>query len=342
MDTSDFTDPILRDFFITADGLIFSVVDYFHPPEGIRSVLRYIPEKNGPRFRKENQTAYKKADSQEAVRYLKSTHPDWVADVAVVPRHEIRQILKPTAVVTEIRAGKKEMPAAKELIRRFENAGIPADAMGISGSVLAGLENDESDIDFAVYGADWTKARAALFEMKKESAEKKEKADSGYEISELDEAMWRKVHEKRKSPLTFEDFMAHELRKGMRGMLTDQRSGKKTYFDLLFIRAPEQIKEPIRRGKDTEKTEITAVIIDAEFSFDNPAIYLIDHPEISEIYSYTHTYAGQALKGERIKARGMTEEFGHQKRLVIGTSREAEDEWILSLTLLAKDGGKQE
>jgi len=341
MFATEFIDPTLRDFFITNDGLIFSVADYFHPPEGIRSVLRYIPDNAGVRFRNESQTAYKKADFDDSFLFLKENYPDWVFDVAVVPRSEIKQILKPNDAVSALLSGYKEFPAAKELVRRFEEAGIPAAAMGISGSVLAGVENEESDIDFAVYGEDWKKAHSALIEMKAKNETENEKInekknENSFEIRELDEKMWRKVYDKRKSPLSFEDFLAHELRKGMRGMMIEAKTGKKTYFDLLFIRSPDQIKTPIQRGKDTIKAEIEAVVVNADFSFDNPAIYLIDHAEISEIYSYTHTYAGQARSGEKIKARGMIEEIGTKKRLVIGTSREAADEWIISLTLLEK------
>ncbi len=50
--------------------------------------------------------------------------------------------------------------------------------------------------------------------------------------------------------------------------------------------------------------------------------------------SYTHTYAGQALAGERIEARGMVEVVGNMKRLVVETTREAKGEWIRSLTVM--------
>jgi predicted nucleotidyltransferase len=55
------------------------------------------------------------------------------------------------------------------------------------------------------------------------------------------------------------------------------------------------------------------------------------------VLSYTHTYAGQALVGERIEARGV-EALGDIKRLVVGTTREPKGEWIRSLTLLDKNG----
>lgn len=323
-----FKDPVLRDFFVTKNGLIFSVSDYFHPPEGIRAVLRYIPDVNGPRVRRTNGKRYRKAGFEDSFEYLKENHPDWAADVAVVPRPEIAEILKPSDAAAEF-LKKRENPAVSELIRRFGEAGIPAGSMGITGSLLAGLENDESDIDFLVYGADWVKAKNALAALKKEDAGK---TDLKFRIAELDEEMWHTVYKKRKSPLSFEDFLAHEIRKGNRGMLVIE-NGRNVYFDLLFVRSEDQMQGPIRRGTDTEKTIIEAVVTNDDFIFDSPAIYLIAHDDIDEIYSYTHTYAGQALKGETVRARGVVEIIGGKKRLVIGTSREAEDEWMISLSL---------
>ncbi|WNY28114.1 hypothetical protein MmiEs2_02960 [Methanimicrococcus stummii] len=326
-------DPILRDFFVTKDDLIFSVPDYCHPKEGIRAVLRYIPDENGPRVRKSTGKRYRKAGFEESFDFLRENYPTWVFDVAVVPRSEIIEFLKPGDVVKDILSGKRENPAALELIRRFKEAGISENSMGISGSILPGLENDESDIDFLVYGEDWQKAKEILAAMKKEDSEEKIGSDTPYRISELDENMWRTVYQKRKSPFSFDVFMAHEIRKGNRGMFVVD-SGKNVYFDLLFARSQNQIKAPIQRGIDTEKIVIEATVTNDDFAFDSPAIYLIDHAEIDEIYSYTHTYAGQARKGEKIRARGIVEVIGDKKRLVIGTTREAEDEWMISLSLL--------
>jgi predicted nucleotidyltransferase len=106
-----------------------------------------------------------------------------------------------------------------------------------------------------------------------------------------------------------------------------------TYFDLLYVRDWEDIA-PCLRGWDTGIETIEATVTNADFSFDSPAIYKIDHPEIDYVLSYTHTYAGQALAGERIEARGVVEVIGKMKRLVVGTTREPRGEWIRSLTLL--------
>ncbi|WNY25009.1 DNA polymerase subunit beta [Methanolapillus millepedarum] len=324
-------DPVLRDFFITRNGFIFSVPDYFHPAAGIRSILRYVPDPSGDRIFRKTNIRYRKAGFEESFEIVRQQHPEWVFDVIVVPGDEIKQILKPNDAVVDILSGKIQNPAALFLIRRMEKF-IPVSSMGISGSILAGLDNDNSDIDFLVYGTDWENARTALNQMKKSKTNQTGEPP----ITELDDDMWRTVYEKRKSPLSFDDFFAHEIRKGNRGMI--HMPDKNVYFDLLFARSPEQIGKAPERGTDTEKIEIEAVVTNADFAFDSPAVYEINHPEISEIFSYTHTYAGQALAGEKIRARGMVEVIGNKKRLVIGTKREIEDEWMVSLSLLEKCG----
>ena len=55
----------------------------------------------------------------------------------------------------------------------------------------------------------------------------------------------------------------------------------------------------------------------------------IKHNSIKEVISYTATYIGQAKKGEKIEAAGFIEEDKDGvRRLLVGTSREAEEEYI--------------
>ena len=144
--------------------------------------------------------------------------------------------------------------------------------------------------------------------------------------------MWQRIYRKRIPDISFDEFMLHESRKGNRGMVEG------TYFDLLFVREWDQIKEPLLRGKDTVNMKIEARVTNADFAFDSPAYYKVEHDEIDHVLSYTHTYAGQALPGELIEVRGIVEEVGDIKRLVVGTSREPKGEWIRSLTWLEKCG----
>ncbi len=300
----------IRDFFETRQGWIFAVSDYCHPL-GIRSLLRYVPDEKG-----ERETCgrrYRKMDFDDAYRFLRMEHPDWVADLHQVPPEEVERIFSPSQALPAVA---RADPRVKKIVDILARGGVPEQQMGITGSMLVGLQGPSSDIDFIVYGPSWWKARDILT-----------RAKSTGEMDDLDRATWRKIYLKRKPETPFEEFMLHEKRKGNRGMVQG------TYFDLLFTRDWEQIQtQP--PGRPAGAARIEARVTNADFSFDSPAIYRLDHPEVKEIFCYSHTYAGQALPGESIEARGVLEETEYGLRLVVGTTREARGEWIRSLTLM--------
>ena len=300
----------IRDFFQTRQGWIFAVSDYCHP-HGIRSLLRYVPDLKGER--EAGGRRYRKLDFDDAYRFLRIKQPDWVADLHQVPAEEIELTFSPSHALLGLA---QTDPRVKRIVQTLAGAGVPMQQMGITGSMLVGLQGPGSDIDFVVYGPSWWKARDILA-----------RAKSNGEMDDLDEATWRKIYLKRKPEIGFEEFMIHEKRKGNRGMVEG------TYFDLLFTRDWEQI-QPQPRGRQAGAAQIEARVVNADFSFDSPAIYRLDHPEVKEIFSYSHTYAGQALPGERIEAKGVLEETENGLRLVVGTTREARGEWIRSLTLM--------
>lgn len=301
----------LRDFIITDDDWIFAAADYCHE-EGIRSVLRYVPDPEGTRG---TDKKYRKLDFDDAFIFMEQARPEWVEDVHVIPHNRVKQVLHPNERISAL---VQENPKVREIVKALEKD-IPLDKMGVTGSLLPGLDIESSDIDFVVYGKSWFKARDIIAQAKKENTS----------ITEIDDEMWHEIYKKRIPEISFDEFLIHEIRKGNRGMVDG------TYFDLLYVRDWEEIT-PFKRGIDIGHKTIEATVTNADYSFDSPAIFKIDHPEISYVLSYTHTYAGQALAGERIEASGMVESVGDIKRLVVGTKREPKGEWIRSLTLLEK------
>ena len=300
----------IRDFFETKDGWIFAVSDYSHP-EGLRSLLRYVPDEAGER--EACGRRFRKMDFDQAFEFLKRVRPDYVHDLHVVPESDVVRYYQPSVGLKSL-AGKD--PRVMKIAEILHEGGVPWQEMGITGSMLLGLHSSSSDIDFVVYGPMWWKARSIVMQAKARGL-----------IEDLDEFTWKKIYSKRKPEISFEEFMLHEKRKGNRGMIDG------TYFDLLFTRDWSQISpQPV--GRSIGQSLIEAKVVDAEFAFDSPAIFRLDHPRIKEIFCFTHTYAGQALPGETIEAKGVLEETAGGLRLVVGTTREARGEWIKSLTLL--------
>jgi len=302
----------IRDFFQTIEGWIFAVSDYDHP-HGLRSLLRYVPDPAGERLA--DGIRYRKMDFEQAFDFLRQNHPDYISDLHVVPESDVFRLYDPCQGLR--RVAERDFKTDK-IARVLNQSGVPWEKMGITGSRLVGLEAPGSDIDFVVYGPMWWKARDIVDRAKREGT-----------IQDLDEETWKRIYTKRNPEISLEEFMLHEKRKGNRGMIDG------TYFDLLFTRDWNQI-QPLEKGTPAGQGLVEALVTDCEFAFDSPAIFRLDHPEVKEILCFTHTYAGQALPGERIEAKGVLEETASGLRLVVGTTREARGEWIRSLSLLEK------
>ena len=305
----------IRDFVITAQDWIFSVVSYDMGEENVKCLLRYIPDERGDRV--SGKGRYRKLDFYESYDFLRRHRPQYVKDVHIVPKEDIKEILRPEVRLPLIAEREERVRTIYELFGKH----IPKDSIGITGSFLCGLNNEKSDLDFVVYGLkNFNLARAVIEDAKARGI-----------IHEIKEVVWKQIYEKRNPELSYNEFVAHERRKKNRGVIGS------TYLDILYVRDWNEIKKldmrNYEKGEIVGYTEITAEVKDASFSFDSPAIYEVEHPEINKVLSFTHTYTGQALEGEKIEARGVMERTKHETRLVVGTTREAKGEWIRSLSL---------
>lgn len=303
----------LRDFIEDRDGWLYAVSTYDNS-ERAGCTLRYIPDEEGDRVTGDGRR-YRKVDFDEAFSLVAQKKPGYRDVFHRVPLSDIRRVLKPEEEIDRIAARDARV---RRLLSLFS---LPPGSIGCTGSFLCGLENEASDIDLVVYGEYWFRAVEML----------RDATVSGV-LESIDEAMWRRIYEKRRPELDFNEFLLHEKRKWNRGKIGT------TYFDILYTRSYADAESvPHAKGRVLGMGTIEATVTDARFSHDSPAIYHVDHEEVSSVLSFTHTYSGQAREGEVIKARGILEEHGGDVWLIVGTSREAKGEFIRSLTLLGKD-----
>lgn len=301
----------LRDFVMTKDGCLYAVSGYENDSSA-ECVLRYVPTPDGDRTAPSG-TRYKKYDFADAFAWVKEHRPEYLDLVHRVPLSDIVRVLKPEEEAAGIAAGN---PRVARLFSHFD---LPPMSYGCTGSLLAGLENSASDIDMVVYGSAWFLAREQLMAAVKAG-----------KIPAMSEEMWQKVYRKRVPDISFDEFVLHESRKFNRGEFEG------TYFDLLYSRGYDNLHSvpPITLGEKTGVITIEAKVTDASLAFDSPGIYKVDHEEIDMVLSFTHTYCGQCFTGETLEAKGVVEEHGDQTWLIIGTTREAHGEYIVSRTLL--------
>jgi len=300
----------LRDFIEDRDGWIYAVSTYDNADK-IGCVLRYVPDAGGERVHASG-TRYKKYDFEDAYAFIAEHKPQYADLLQRIPYSDVKRVMKPDLELPHIA---RQHPRVQKLIDLFM---LPSDTLGCTGSLLCGLENEASDIDMVVYGRHWFTAQALV-----------RQGILNGKVDGLSSEMWQKVYDKRKPEISYDEFVLHEQRKWNRGQIEG------TYFDILYTRSYDELKSAHHcKGTVIGKHTIMAKVVDASLSFDNPAIYEIEHESVSRVLSFTHTYSGQALAGETIEACGVCEQHGSERWLVVGTTREAKGEYIVSKTLL--------
>lgn len=300
-----------RDFIETAEGLIFAVVDSAPEDGKVLSFLRYVREAS----------AYRKVSTTEANTVLRKHYPAYLhhstrldADLHAVPLAAIRRHYQPRERARKLlEKGPGDAIEAKlsRLLIKLTEDGLPPECLGVTGSLLIGQQTPASDLDVVVYGhPHFLRARETVRRL----------IASG-ELEDLNGESWRDTYERRGCALSFEEFLLHERRKGNKGMIEG------TKFDLAFVEE-EPDREPMRWRK-IGQARIRARVVDDGHAFGYPGRYRLDHPQVREAVSFTHTYVGQAEVGELIEASGMLEESDAGfRRLVVGSSREAPGEYI--------------
>ncbi|MGZ8217497.1 nucleotidyltransferase domain-containing protein [Methylomagnum sp.] len=306
-----------RDFIETSEGFIFAVVDTCPEDGRVLCFLRYV--RRDGRLRKLGTAAAQASLAAHAPAYL-FTSKRLEASLHGVPTERIRRHYQPRERVRELLATSArdaiEAKAARWL-RLMADHGLDLARLGLTGSLLLGAQTAASDLDFVIYGREaFFQARRLVHAL----------IEAG-ELANLDEAAWREAYDRRGCALSFEEYLWHERRKFNKGLI----DGTKFDITLTGEDAPHDV-EPVRK---LGRTTLRAVVDDARHAYDHPAAYRLDHPDITEALSFTHTYAGQAEAGERIEIAGIVEETAAgQRRLVVGSSREAPGEYIRVLNLV--------
>jgi len=302
----------LRDFIVDSDGWLYAVSTYDND-EKVGCVLRYVPDDNGERIDPSGKR-YKKYDFEDAYAFIAQHKPYYSNLVQRIPVNDVKKVLKPDVEISGIASRHIRV---QKLLDHFR---LPSGTIGCTGSLLCGLENELSDIDMVVYGKHWFIAQGLVRDGIREG-----------KLEGLSPHMWQKVYEKRKPEIPYDQFVLHELRKWNRGQIDG------TYFDILYTRSYDELERASTdKGEVIGKMVIEAKVTDASLSFDSPALYEVEHESVSRVLSFTHTYSGQALAGETIEACGICEQHGNDRWLVVGTTREARGEYIISRTLLGR------
>ncbi|MDH5815246.1 MAG: nucleotidyltransferase domain-containing protein [Candidatus Nezhaarchaeota archaeon] len=326
-----------RDYVETVEGLFFTVVGNVHPVNYVIAYLKYIPSSEGKwgRERKFKRALpyYTVPMLLDTISYLKQYYPHYVTffnelgiEMSAIPLSKLLKHYCPERRLQEIIEKSKDHleSMAVDLAQSIaDEAGIPINDLGVTGSLLIGIHQPFSDIDLVVYGRNSAmKVKEALLKLYEEPKRGIERLPK----ERLEELLERR---QRLFYLSKNDAEIICSRKWNRGFF----KGKE--FSIHPVKKDDEVNEVF--GEFTYKpiglATIRGTVIDSSESMFMPSRWLVDEVEslsgvnaegVTELCSYEGLYMGIVNEGETFEARGKVEavyrrgKFDHY-RLLIGS-----------------------
>ena len=321
------------DLIRTRSGVVFDVKGLVHPEGKVVAFPRFIPAPQGTRGSKEK--LYGKVYSLgDRFKYLQENQPELIVFDPVfdemfceVPESEIVELYKPSEKLSQLRVSQKLSALEKKALTLAEDlkeaSGIPWSAIGISGSIMADLTTETSDIDPLIYGMENCRKAYRALQMLLKNRTSHFKPYSKTELEALFE------FRSKDTQMSFEDFEKVENRKAFQGKFLG------TDYFVRFVKDWPEVNEHYGDVcyKNSGYAKVTANIADSSSSLFTPCTYKIENvqvvegPEISpikEIVSFRGRFCEQATVGEEVTAQGKVEHVTDKRseseyyRLILG------------------------
>jgi predicted nucleotidyltransferase len=317
------------DFIETIDELIFDVKGLVHPPDRVVAYLRYFPDGQGRRIRAG--INYRKVYSlYDRAKLLAKQWPHYVwkdpffgREVQAVPVDMVKEHHLPTERLARLRSAVglngQERLAVDLAETLAKEAQVPVSKIGLSGSILVGLQTKESDIDLILYGSNASRKCHSKLRPLLETCSQGFRPYASREL--------RKLYAQRelRAAMPFEIFAKHERLKVLQGKFMG------TEYFIRCVKEWDEWSENYgdRRYSQVGRATVRATISDDCESIFTPCIYYIvdahatgKHRAPTEIVSFRGRFCEQAHTGEKVLARGMLEKVADERgvtyRLVVG------------------------
>jgi predicted nucleotidyltransferase len=300
----------VKDFVATAEGLVFAVVENGLENGRVRCFLRY----------QRTQSGWQKLSTAQANLLLTKFYPQYQFYSTVLDTHlhavavnSVTCHFQPKLVLQQLLAMDTTDAVqldCRELLFSLMQQGLDVKQLGLTGSLLIGAQNNQSDIDLVFYDK-------LAFQHAREIIQKLIVQKS---LSALNDDDWQDSYARRACALDLTEYIWHERRKFNKAMI----NGRK--FDISLVDAAALSEQKFEKQG---QVKFKSKVVDATRAFEYPAQFVIDHKQIKCVVSYTATYTGQAFAGESVEISGQLEqsERGVQ-RVVVGSNREAAGEYI--------------
>lgn len=301
---------ILEGYYVKAGGDIYAVKGVVHPPDKIIALPVYIKTLNGK---------YKRIRSlREAFNYLEKNKPNYLEKLnftgqvtPVVPLNDVEEVYDPLQFSGSSTDAGRDALTFKELIESSTNIKV-----GVSGSILLGLDDPSSDIDLVVYGLS---AGESLLEILRELRIK----GIAKPVNMLE---WL-IETRMDSCITPNEWLKLESRKLLTGVFKDR-----LYTSKIVPLPAEYWEDQSQIVREIGRASVICRVVDSRYSKTTPNLYYVkvlkilngssEALNILQAMSMRSRFAELASSGDIVKVEGRLEEvtiFGEKfHRIFIG------------------------
>ena len=202
-----------KDFIETSEGLVFAVVTDMIEADKVLCFLRYVHE----------QGQWRKVSTEQANSFLSQNYPEYLhystnldVELHAVAVNVIAKHHQPQHRLTTLLNNKPKDSVEQDLqtlCRLFSQNGLQMENVGVTGSLLIGVQNPDSDIDLVFYGRDvFQQARALIPTLIRQGS-----------YQPLTDNDWLETYQRRDCHLTLQEYVWHEQRKNNKVMINQRK-----------------------------------------------------------------------------------------------------------------------
>ncbi len=304
-------------YFRLRNNLVFYVKGVIHPPDRVIAYPKYIPDPLGDRVDRRTGIRYRKEESivkqfsiVEKLMPNTVVYDPYIGDtVPSIPRLLIDEVYNPIERAREIISYSGGSGELLDIVRSLildliDGSGVGD--IGVSGSVLARLYRESSDIDIVVYGVD---SGRRVYEYLKTVVPYGEKGYRQYGSKDIERLYKSRSLE---TPIPLETLLEQERRRVLEGIYRGRE-----YF-IRLVRYPKPFEEyGMVIYRKLGRAVLKLRVIDASKSIYTPCTYRVETIDcidgvcysVEEVYSLRGRFNEIASDGDIVVAKGYVEEL---------------------------------
>jgi len=316
------------DYIETKKGnLYFDVKGLLHPDDKKIAFLRFFPDPKGDRV-KNGKKFSKIYDIDKRYSFLRENFPEYLffskeldIEIQGIKNEDIKKIYSPIEYLKELFNKTNLIPIEEHSLNLCElfikEGAVHKDSIGITGSSMIGLNNQDSDIDLIIYGTE----QSLEFQNRIKDIFSTSKECRQYTFEEYKNHYYNRFNG---SSITFVEFLKSEKKKLHQGQY------KNIDFFIRYIKSPKDWQGNFYDFlyKNYGRIKLKAEIIDSTYSIFTPCIYTIKvkkilerniivendrKKNIVEVSSFRGRYCEQAIQGDKVLIEGKLEKVTYKK-----------------------------